>query len=253
MSGDNYISDYKLDEIRKEYGEKIISFSNVQKKIQKWYSEFGLPYPASSVNNYRDSWFHYRKIWTERSYYEVICQVATLDEHLQRAEKDAVVNFFQILSQELEYWYAIENQDMSKEILNRVRQEADSAYMRSGKEDQSNGLWLLGLWNAYGGKEQEASFALIYAAQTYLLSSKDMKKQIQRLLHQIKNTTIKIRFEASDIRRLEYPGEYVNRYQECYDAVRSFFTKEENKGFFFLLGMTNIVKINEESYVMEKE
>lgn len=80
-----------------------------------------------------------------------------------------------------------------------------------------------------------------------------MKKQIQQLLHLVKNTTIKIRFEASDIQRLEHPGEYVKHYQKCYDETHAFFTKGENKGFFFLLGMTNVVKINEAGYAMEKE
>lgn len=253
MSSDNYISDYKLGEIRKEYGRKIISFSDVQQQLQKWYLGFGLSYPSSSINNYRDSWFHYRKIWLERSFYEVVCQMATLDEHLQRAEKDAVVNFFQIISQELEFWYCIEKRSTLDGLQAHIQQKVKAAYADAAPEEQENGLWLYRLWSSYDGIEQEAALALMYAAKEYILDSKELKQQIQRLLHLIKNATIEIRFEASDIRRLRYPGEYLKRYQNCYDTVYAFFAKEENRGLFFLLGMTKIVKIHDASYAMEEE
>lgn len=128
MSSDNYISDGKLDEIRKEYGEKIIAFSDVQQQLKGWYDKFGFSYPFSSINNYRDSWFHFRKIWTERSLYEMISQMATLDEHLQRAEKDAVVNFFQMISQKLEFWYGMDKKNIPKECLARIQKNADAVY-----------------------------------------------------------------------------------------------------------------------------
>ncbi len=258
MNSNNYISDYKLDAIRKEYGEKIIAFSKVQQQIKGWYKKFAfvftpesMPksefiYPHSSINNYRDSWFHYRKIWTERSRYESICHIATLEEHLQRSEKDAVVNFFQIISQDLDFWYCIETQDLPETFQEHIeiKSYVNAYYEKSKQEERENGQWLISLWDTYGLRDQEASFALIYAVQIYFSNFAHVKKQLQELLHLIKNTTLKMRFDASDIRRLEYPGEYVQCCQDSYNAICSFFNEGKNPGIYFLLGITKVVISN---------
>lgn len=251
MSNDKYISDSKLDEIRKEYGEKIISFITVKRKADEWYKEFGFPFPSSCINNYRDSWFHYRKIWVERSLQEVICQMATFDEHLQRAEKDAVVNFFQIVSQALQFWYHVRFQNIPEELLDNIQQNVDLIYEKCTPEERNDVQLLSDLWDKYAGDEQEASFALICVAQKYILNSKHMIKQIQQLLHLIKNTTLKIRLGASDIQRIDHPGEYLNQCCECYNALISCFNEKDNQTLFFLLGMTDIVRVNIDIYQIE--
>lgn len=253
MSGDSYISDIKLDEIRKEYGDKVVSFSKVKQQIEKWYEYFELSYPLSSVNNYRDSWFHYRKIWMERSFYEVTCQMATFNEHLQRAEKDAIVNFFQIISQELEFWYYIKNENIPEEWLESIRHNVAEVRDASNLEESRNNLWVCRLFEKYKCSEQEASYALVYVAQKYFLNSEEERRQLQKLLHLVKNTTLKIRLDAIDIRRIEYPGEYLGLYEEYYKKLCTFFEKEEERGLFYLLGMTNVVKANIENYKLEKK
>ena len=251
MSNDKYIPDSKLDEIRKEYGEKIVSFLTVKRRIDEWYKKFGLPFPSSCINNYRDSWFHYRKIWMERSLHEIICQIATFDEHLQRAEKDAIVNFFQIVSQSLQFWYHVRFQNIPEEFLDNIQQNVGFIYEKGTLEEQKDVQLLSDLWDKYAQDEQEASYALIYVAQTYILNSRHMLKQIQQLLHLIKNTTLKIRLEASDIQRIEHPGEYLNQCCECYNKLISFFYQKDNQTLLFLLGMTNIVKANIDIYQID--
>lgn len=249
MSGDSYISDYKLGEIREEYGDRIVSFSSVEQEIKGWYQEFGFQYPVSSINNYRDSWFHYRKIWMERSFYEVISQMATFDEHLQRAEKDAIVTFFQIVSQKLEFWYCIGCVSVPEEFREQIQQDTENVYKSSTSKEKEDGMWLHRLWCTYGKDERKASFALICAVQQYVISCKEIRCRIQKILHIIKNTTLGIRFEASDIHRIDKPGEYLERCRADYDKVHDFFWK--NKGLFFLLGMASVVKTNEVDYEIE--
>lgn len=251
MSGDSYISDHKLNEIREEYGDRVVSFSSVEQEIKGWYQDFGFQYPASSINNYRDSWFHYRKIWTERSLYEVICQMATFDEHLQRAEKDAIVNFFQSVSQKLEFWYRIDCIMIPEIYEKQIEQDTQILYGNSTSGEKEDGMWLYSLWSSYGEEEQKASFALIYAVQKYFISREESRCQIQKVLHLIKNTTLMIRFEASDIRRIEKPGEYLERFRAVYDRIHNFFWS--NKGLFFLLGISNVVKTNIVSWQIEQE
>src|SRR5699024_655071 len=105
MLSDKYISDSELNRIKLTYCDKIILFMQFRKDILKWYQAFDFQYPHSSENNYRDSWFHYRKIYQEHSAYEIICQSANFEEHLQRAEKDAIVYFWQKICGILEVWY----------------------------------------------------------------------------------------------------------------------------------------------------
>lgn len=251
MSNDKYISDTKLDEMRKEYGEKVVSFLTVKKRIDEWYDYFGFPFPSSCINNYRDSWFHYRKIWMERSLHEITCQIATLEEHLQRAEKDAVVNFFQIISQALQFWHQVKFMNIPEEFMDTIQLNVDFVYGKCPPEERNDVQLLNELWDKYGRGEQEASFALIYVAQTYLLNSKNTLKQLQQLLHRIKNTTLKIRLGASDIQRIEYPGEYLNQCFECYKNLISYFSQKENQTLFYLLGMTDVVKANIDIYQIE--
>lgn len=253
MSNDNYISDFKLNEIRKEYGGKIVSFSSVERSIKEWYLYFDLPYPLSSVNNYRDSWFHYRKIWRERSLYEVTCQMATFDEHLQRAEKDAIINILQIISQALQYWYQIEQEEIPEHFINCIKQNIKTARANCTPEERKNKQWVIEMWGKFEENEQEAAYALIYAAQKHILKSQSILRQIQKLLHTIKNTTLRIRLGASDIHRIEYPGEYLDLCSQCYDEVFSFFEKEENRVLFFLVGMTNVVKAITDGYKLSSE
>lgn len=251
MSSDKYIPDSKLDEIRKEYGEKVVSFLSVKQRIDEWYKYFGFPFPSSCINNYRDSWFHYRKIWMERSLHEITRQIATLEEHLQRAEKDAVVNFFQIISQALQFWYQVKFKSIPEELKDDIQQNVDFVYGKCTPEDRNDVKLLSDLWDEYGRDEQEASFALIYVAQTYFLNSRHVLKQLQQLLHLIKNATLRIRLGASDIQRIEYPGEYLNQCCECYDNLISYFSQKENQTLFYLLGMTDIVKANIDIYQIE--
>ena len=45
------------------------------------------------------------------------------------------------------------------------------------------------------------------------------------------------------------PGEYLERCRADYDKVHDFFWR--NKGLFFLLGITNVIKTNEVDYEIE--
>ncbi len=174
----------------------------------------------------------------------MICQMATFDEHLQRAEKDAVVNFFQMISQALQFWYQAESRPIPWKFRDSIRQNVDPVYEKCTPKEKNDVQLLSDLWNNYGRGEQEASFALIYVAQTYLLNSSHRLGQVQRLLHLIKNTTLKIRMGASDIQRIEHPGEYLSQCRECYDKLADCFSQDENQPLFYLLGMTDIVKAN---------
>lgn len=247
MNKDNYISEYELEQIRREYAEKIIEFSDIKQEVQVWYQNFGLLYPFCSINNYRDSWFHYRKIWRERSFYEIICQTATFDEHIQRAEKDAVVNFFQIISENLEYWYNIDK-NITIEVDEEIKKDIQLIFEDDIKSEKSKTYQI---WEKYEKDEKLAICAIIYSAKQYVLSLHDIKRKIQKILHMIKNITLKIRMGSSDIQRIEKPGDYLNAYKDCYVQLKGFFDKEEHNELLFLLGITDVIRAGIDIYSLD--
>ena len=99
MNTSNYIFDSKLEKIQADYGQEIENYIRIRDSWLEIYGEFGIPFPATSDNNFRDSWFHYRKIYKERNEEEMIRQIANYDEHLQRAERDLVVKSSKISHQ----------------------------------------------------------------------------------------------------------------------------------------------------------
>ncbi len=251
MSMDKYIADNQMEEIRYKYGNKIVLFSKAQRTIKQWYKAFVLQYPPSSINNYRDSWFHYRKIWTERSYYEVTCQTANFDEHIQRAEKDAIVNFFQIMTEHIEFWYHVNKIEIPADMIDYITKDVEKIYKKSEILDKQGKFWIVELFNYYKS-EREAVFSVIYAAQQYVLNSKEILRQLQLLLHNIKNITLNIRLGASDIDRIEYPGKYVDDCKKYYQELYDYFYTNDNGDLLTLLCITSVVKANWDCYIDEK-
>ncbi|MDO4327455.1 MAG: hypothetical protein Q4E24_15775 [bacterium] len=104
MSLDSYITEREQEAFQRNSCAKIIGYSKVKKNVREWYKIFGFQFPHTSENNYRDAWFHYRRLYQEHSAFEMTSQIATFDEHIQRAEKDSMVFFFQRASELLEFW-----------------------------------------------------------------------------------------------------------------------------------------------------
>lgn len=239
MVNDRYVSAQEMETIKEKCGQKIIKFSDVQTEIRGWYEKYDLCYPDSSINNYRDSWYHYRKIWPEHSYKEIISQMATFDEHLQRAEKDAVVNLFQIISQDLEFWYLCDQICVSQTAIDAF--DSNPPFKES-EIDLDNAEWLDKCWRQFrDNSEVLAANILIYVVQKYLPCKEEFFREIQVLLHKIKNCTLLIRLNSSDIARLNQPGEYMDEIRDIYNSADRFLSRPV---WLFLFEMYDLVRIH---------
>ena len=76
MNNSDYIFDFKLEEIQADTCEEIVNYITIREKWIAYYQEFWFDYQTTSDNNFRYSWFHYRKIYKERSRNEIIRQIA---------------------------------------------------------------------------------------------------------------------------------------------------------------------------------
>lgn len=111
--------DEEIMAIKSECAEAIADFGMQFHIIQELYDALGLYYPEESNTNFRDSWFHYRKLYTQKDIITVLNEKYGLEEHLLRAAKDAQIYFLQQLTGWLEVWYRLPNMN---QIIIRLRQ-----------------------------------------------------------------------------------------------------------------------------------
>lgn len=81
------------ENLREDCANMIIEFGYQFQILQKVYAEFGLNYPYECHTNYRDSWFHYRKLYSKKDKVLISNEKYGLEEHLLRAARDAQINF----------------------------------------------------------------------------------------------------------------------------------------------------------------
>ena len=216
MYRDNHISDNNLEAIQEEYAQKTCRFLEIREEIRESFDWFGVKYPYSAENNYRDSWFHYRKIYKEHGMKALLGQMAMFDEHLQRAEKDDVVLFWTRISQRLEFWYNMyDRYEMAwidwedvKTILETgidpehctetIMEEAYRLYKESS--NNANKLFAVG--------------CMVYVHKQGMVSEK-FRRDVQRLFHKVKNIILRVRHGGTDIIRHDNIGDYLEQFREC--------------------------------------
>ncbi|OUO24906.1 hypothetical protein [Eubacterium sp. An3] len=219
MLSDKYISDSELNRIKLTYCDKIILFMQFRKDILKWYQAFDFQYPHSSENNYRDSWFHYRKIYQEHSAYEIICQSANFEEHLQRAEKDAIVYFWQKICGILEVWYFLDENKEFGSLSDSEKEEISNICTSTNGQLPDN--WVLLLQHCFCCDVSQFKYACVYVVQNYIFQT-DFKNQLQILLHKIKSVVLNMRMNGAEIQREDRPGSYMNLCQNIYNELEKF-------------------------------
>lgn len=244
MFEDRYISDIELDLIQKKYMEKVHLFLNMRKKAQEMFYDFCIPYPYQSENNFRDSWFHYRKIYKSRSVNDLFGQTAMFDEHLQRAEKDMVVTFFTRICRRLEFWYKEAN-EIYKTMSERFNaDQAEQIYEMEGAEN-----WVLTFYSMLRNnslisvldREHEFAYSCVHIFQKYHVKDNIFYIEVQRLLHHIKKKILEVRSGGADIKRHDEPGIYFEEFTECTENLIHLY---QSYNFLSLFNVTDMIISN---------
>ena len=82
--------------------EELTKYLNTLNILEKWYEQIKEQLPLPSRTNYRDSWFHYKKLYEHRNHRKVVQEQYAAEEHLIRAVKDAVIQYFHIYMKSME-------------------------------------------------------------------------------------------------------------------------------------------------------
>ncbi len=208
----------------------IVSYGNHFEILQKMYEEFGLFYPESCHTNYRDSWFHYRKLYNKRDEISAHNEKYGIEEHLFRALKDAQIYFFQEIGVWLEFWYYEGKYLM--EYARQIQEDIDDTLFQDMQEN-----WVKSIFEKTEHNSEKFSKACIYwfGNQIY---SEEMEKTLQGLLHSLKNLIFSLRVGGIDISRpmdnINYLEKAVKIYEKICDVLW------EN-GMLYLISSTRII------------
>lgn len=240
----DYIFDFRLEEIQADNCKQIQNYLNLRKKWKKYYEEFGFTYPATSDNNFRDSWFHFRKIYKERNWDEIIRQLANYEEHLQRAERDLSVKFFQDFSSCLEHWYIL-GLNSSPELTGTNTEFMELCKTESGCFDEKNELrsdWAY-VFYKYCQKYQKSKTdyiqMVIWIYKTYIWSN-ELRGLLQKVLHEVKNIILHIRLGSSEIQRVNKIGQLTEDSSKVCDKLIEFCDTYKLKQAIILINMHEI-------------
>lgn len=219
MSTDRYISESARENILGNNCKKIEEYAIVRKKIRIWYNEFGFDFPHSSENNFRDSWFHYRILYQEHSALEIAGQASMLNEHIQRAEKDSVIYFFQKISEALEFWY---HAALNKKERDKTEEDIESTlYSLYKYTEKTPNSWVVLLQKKYSQDVFRFADCCQKIADKYILTL-SFRTDIQKILHTIKNHILEIRMGGAHIQRLDVSGGYYDKFSPCFEQLVSF-------------------------------
>lgn len=194
--------------------DEIYQYGNNYLKLKKIFDSYGYHIPVECWHNFRDSWFHYRKLYMGKERLSVLNEKYAMEEHLLRAWKDAIIFLLQEISEGLEFWYLKgtnfpdpeSSMDAeSKRIVNEVHAKVE----QENNTELSN--WSKVIVDGYEKVDEETRYRCCYYYYKKFISSKDIDEILQKLLHSLKNFILQIRYSGTDIRRPNNPYEYMQR------------------------------------------
>lgn len=226
------LNEYCADEIY-QYGRNYM-------KLIKVFESYGYRMPVECWHNFRDSWFHYRKLYTRKERISILNEKYAMEEHLLRAWKDAIIFLLQEISWGLEFWYAkgagyhgleASIDAEAEKIVNEVHKKAQETNMK-----QFN--WSKAIVDGYGQVDERIRYQCCYFYYKKFISSKEMDKVLQKLLHSLKDLILLIRYSGTKIQRPNDPYEYMQRLLDLLDEINDKLNKD---GAIFLISIGTVV------------
>ena len=217
--------------IRKKCADSIFDFSEMFETMHELYEEFGLYYPKECNTNYRDSWFHYRKLYLKRDEISVLNEKYGLEEHLLRAAKDAQIFLLQQLGEWLGIW---ENYDIYIARDNSGDTEYQSLLAQVPLESEN---WVRSLWILCGKSKPLFASACLYRFENEIYT-KELQKKLQSLLCSVENLILDLRLGGVNIYR---PLDNSFYFAQCVNICDSIAVSLRETGMLYLLSSTELI------------
>lgn len=220
--------DDEITSIKKECADTIADFGEQFYIIREIYNALGLCYPKESHTNYRDAWFHYRKLYSQKDIISIINEKYGLEEHLLRAAKDAQIFLLQQLGSWLEVWYRHEEYLQLDEEKVKYK---DSLFRKEGN-------WVLPIWKMYEKDQEVFANTCLWYYQKYIFTE-DLKLKLQDLIHSIKNLILDLRLGGVNIYR---PSDNVYYMKQCVDVYNKMCKSLKETRILYLISTTDTIR-----------
>lgn len=231
-----YFADSDQKEYRKQSAEDIDQYLQFLQILEMWYDEINEPFPLPCRTNYRDAWFHYKKLYEQKSYTKIVQEQYALEEHLIRSVKDAIIKYFQIYLVYIEKIYKRILNDENG-LSNEQEEEIREIINRNHLVSEVGGKWDIELYNQLEKITLTSRFPDFakYVYFTALDHSKILIK-LQQLMHSIKNYSTKLRINGTNIYRPTEGDEYIRECVEVYQTLITELDSIHMKRCVFVLG-----------------
>lgn len=225
---------YGTDEIaliKKKCADSIYEFGRMFQIMRELYEGFGMYYPKECNTNYRDSWFHYRKLYVKKDKISVLNEKYGLEEHLLRAVKDAQIYFLQQLGEWLMLWcsykkyFYYDRTDLPKYI----------AILNHTALEEKN--WVASVWKQCGGDRKLFASTCLYQFENSIESDM-LQVKLNELVCGIKNLILDLRLGGVDIYR---PTDNTYYLEKCISMYNNLCLSLREKGMLYLISATELI------------
>ena len=218
--------------IKAKCADEIFEFDRFFQTMRELYDGFGLYYPKECNTNYRDAWFHYRKLYTRKDMISALNEKYGLEEHLLRALKDAQIYLLQQLGEWLEIWY-----DYNRYLeCDHSRDQDYSAVLKKLSPDEKN--WVSCVWKLSEGNEELFAHICLYWFEKEIASSKKLQNKIRELICGIKNLILDLRLGGINIYRPTDNSYYL---EKCVNIYNGICLSLQESGMLYLISSTELI------------
>ena len=217
-----------IERIKEECAEEIATFGEQFEFIHRLYEIMGLYYPEECITNYRDSWFHYRKLYKKKDAIEVLNEKYGLEEHLLRAAKDSQICLLQQLGYWIEVWYR-------QDVWMDYDENESELYEKLLQSPEPN--WVRSVESASEGNKELFAHTCLYYYRKYI-DSTEMRNKLKALLHSIKNLILDLRLSGINISR---PNDKVDYIRKCVEVYNNMCESLLEVRMIYLISSTSVI------------
>lgn len=218
----------ELELIKEKCAKEIAEFGVQFQILHKLYDILGLSYPEECITNYRDAWFHYRKLYKKKDSISILNEKYGLEEHLLRAAKDAQICLLQQLGYWLEVWYRYKDY-MTCNM--EMQEEYERLYGRLEKN------WVRSLEESTEGNDELFANACLFRYIKYI-DSGELQKKLQILVHSIKNLILDMRLGGVNISR---PADNISYLKQCVSVYNDMCESLLSTGMLYIISSTEVI------------
>lgn len=206
--------------------DMLLVCRNKMKKLELLYGLEELNFPIQCKTNFRDAWFHYKKVFERFDSIKVYQEQYAMEEHLIRILKDAIIVLFNKYAYWLEnVYYLLEKKHEVLEVLNSIK--AKEYYLDCADINIDTNFWYKIIDNrisAHAGISDKEKDAAIKDVTLCLFleqaNTKVYREFLQQCMHKIKNYSLKTRLEGIEIYRPENSDAYLNDCAEVFGRIK---------------------------------